>query len=131
MLRPDPLLHASSPTDSLQRMGEISLPGISRLAQDHEIVSSLGSEAPQRKAVCAPLPSAEQSSAVQLDGAPQRHKSHRPPSASSFLHSFIQKCLALPHYTFWSNLAVRATLNQALAQKKIKPVCSDSSGMII
>jgi len=26
----------------------------------------------------------------------------------------------LPHYTFWANMAVKLTLNQALAQKKKK-----------
>ena len=92
---------------------------------------SLRSEAPQREALCSPAPWTEQSSAVQLDCVPQRHKRPRHPSACSFLHFFIQKCSALPHYTFWAHLPVKSTPNQALAQKKIKPICSDDSSVLI
>ena len=61
-----------------------------------------------------------------------RKKASPPPSACSLLHFFIQKCLALPPYTFWANLAAKSTLNQPLTQKKIKQSCSyDSSGLMI
>lgn len=54
-----------------------------------------------------------------------------PLSGYSLLHFFIQKCLALLQYTFWANLAVKWTLNQALTQKKIKPICSDDSSWLM
>lgn len=94
--------------------------------------TSLKSGAPQRNALCSPAPQPELSSAIQPEGVPQRHKSIPTPQPVPS-PSFIQKCSELlPHYTFRANLAVKSTLNQALAQKKIKPICSDdSSGLMI
>lgn len=65
------------------------------------------------------------SSAIRLECEPSDTEGIASPQPASFPRPL--ETLSLPPPTFRANLAVTSTLNQALAQKKITPFCSDES----